>query len=136
VVVAPRTSSNVYILNIDEEEKCCLIQVDESWLWLIRLGHLSFDNLIKTNEKKVVRDLPKVIKPSDSICKHCQIGKKTRVRFKTKENYTTKPLDLIHIDLCGRNRTKSTYGEQYFMLIIDYYIRLTWVFFLKEKRSL
>jgi hypothetical protein len=75
VVVAPRTSSNVYILDIEEEEKCCLIQVEESWLWHRRLGHLSFDNLIKAKEKKAVRDLPKVIKPSYSICKHCQIGK-------------------------------------------------------------
>ena len=92
MAVAPRTSSNVYILNIDEEEKCCLIQVDESWLWHRRLGHLNFDNLIKSNEKEAIRDLPKVIKPSDSICKHCQIGKQTRVRFKTKEHSITKPL--------------------------------------------
>jgi hypothetical protein len=133
VAVAPRTSSNVYILNIDEEEKCCLSQVYESWLWNIRLGHLSFDNLIKSNEKKAVRDLPKVIKPSDSICKHCQIGKQRRVRFKTKEHSTTKPLEIIHTYLCGPTRTKSTYGEQYFMLIVDDYTRLTWVFFLKEK---
>jgi hypothetical protein len=84
VAVAPRTSSNVYIVNIDEEEKCCLRQVYESWIWNIRLGNLSFDKLIKSNEKKEVRDMPKVIKPSDSICKHCQIGNQTRVRFKTK----------------------------------------------------
>jgi hypothetical protein len=133
VAVAPRTSSNVYILNIDEGEKCCLSQEDESWLWHRRLGHLIFDNLIKANKKEAVRDLPKVIKPSDSICKHCQIGKQTRVRFKTKEHSTTKPLELIHTDLCGPTRTKSTYGEHYFMLIIDDYTRLTWVYFLKEK---
>jgi hypothetical protein len=70
VAVAPRTYSNVYILNIDEEEKWCLRQVYERWIWHRRLVHLSFDNLIKDNEKKTVMDLPKVIKPSDSICKH------------------------------------------------------------------
>jgi hypothetical protein len=82
VAVAPRTSSNVYILNIDEGEKCFLSQVDESWIWHRILGHLIFDNLIKNNEKGAVRDLRKVINPSNSICKHCQIGKKTRVRLK------------------------------------------------------
>ena len=128
---SPRTSSNVYILNIDEEEKWCLIQVDEIWLWNRRLLHLRFENLIKSKEKKEIRDLPKVINPSDSICKHCQIGKKARVRFKRKENSTTKPLEILHTDLCGPTRTKITYGEQYFMLIIDDYTRLTWVFFLK-----
>jgi hypothetical protein len=97
------------------------------------LGHLIFDNLIKANEKEALRDIPKVIKPSDSICKHCQIGKQARVRFKTKENSTTKPLEIIHTDLRGPTRTKSYYGEQYFMLIVDDYTRLTWVYFRKEK---
>jgi hypothetical protein len=89
VGVSPRTSTNVYILNIDEEEKCCLNQLDEIWIWHRILGHLIFDNFIKSNEKKKVRDLSKVIKPSNCICKHCQIGKQTRVRFKKKENSKT-----------------------------------------------
>jgi hypothetical protein len=32
VVVTPRTPSNVYILNIEDEEKCCMSQIDEIWL--------------------------------------------------------------------------------------------------------
>ena len=82
--VAPRASSNVYILHMEGEEKCCLGQEDESWLWHRRLGHISFENLVKANKKEAVRDLPKIIKPSNSICKHCQIGKHTKVSFKTK----------------------------------------------------
>jgi hypothetical protein len=133
VAFAPRTSSNVYILVIDEEEKCCLSQEDESWLWHRKLGHVSFENLIKANKKDTVRDLPKVIKPSDSIFKQCQIGKQTRASFKTKEHSTKKTLELIHTDLCGPTRTKIIYGEHYFMFIIDDYARITWVYFLKEK---
>jgi hypothetical protein len=83
VAVAPGTSSNVCILDMDEEEKCCLIQEDESQIWHRRLGHLSFNKLIKAN-KEEVRDLPKFIKPSDSICKQCQIWKKTRVSLKKR----------------------------------------------------
>jgi hypothetical protein len=109
----------VYVLNVDEGKKCCLSQEDEIWLWNRSLQHLIFDNLIKSINKEAIRDLPKVIKPSNSIYKHCQIGKKTRVSFKTKENSTTKPLELIHTYLCGPTRTKSIYGEHYFMLIID-----------------
>jgi hypothetical protein len=89
------------------------------------LGHLTFENLIKDNDKKAVRDIPKTIKPSDSICKNFQIGKQTRVRFKAKEYSTTKPLDRIHTDLYRPNITKITYTEQYFMLIVDDYTRLT-----------
>jgi transposase InsO family protein len=37
------------------------------------------------------------------------------------------------MDLCGPSRQEGTGKENYFMLIIDDYSRLTWVSFLKEK---
>jgi hypothetical protein len=89
------------------------------------LGHLIFENLIKGNDKKTFRDMPKVIKHSDSICKKFQIGNQTKVRLKKKEYSTTKTLDRIQKDLCRPNITKITCGEQYFMLIVDDYTRLT-----------
>jgi hypothetical protein len=55
------------------------------------------------------------------------------VSFKTKEYATSKPLELVHTDLCGPTRTKSLQGESYFMFLIDDYTRMTWVTFLKNK---
>ena len=37
------------------------------------------------------------------------------------------------MDLCGPSRQEDTGKENYFMLVIDDYSRLTWVAFLKEK---
>jgi hypothetical protein len=55
-------------------------------------------------------------------------------QFKSKSyNSTKKSLQLVHMDLCGPSRQKGTRKENYFMLIIDDYSRLTWVAFLKEK---
>jgi hypothetical protein len=100
-------------------------QVDESWLWHIRMGHLIFDNLIKDSKKRVVKDMPKVIKPSDLVFKHCQLGNKTRVKFNKKDNSTSKPLDIVHADLCGPSKTRNIQGEHYFILIIGDYTRMT-----------
>ena len=97
------------------------------------MGHINFDNLVKNSNLEAVRNLPKIKKPSNPICRHCQLGKQTRVRFKTKEYSTSKPLELVHSDLCGPTRTKSLQGESYFMLFIDDFTRMAWVFFLKEK---
>jgi hypothetical protein len=108
VAVAPRTPNNVFTLNIEEEEKYCMRQINEIWLWNKRMGHTGFDNLIKFNKKESVRDMPKIIKPSNSVCRNFQHGKQTRVRFNTKEYSTTKSLELVHIDLYGPTRTKST----------------------------
>ena len=46
---------------------------------------------------------------------------------------TSHPLEIVHIDLCRPTRTKILQGEYYFMLLIDDYIRMTWVTFIKEK---
>jgi hypothetical protein len=97
------------------------------------MGHMNFDNLVKINTKQAVRDMPKITKPSNIVCKQCQHGKKSRVSFKTKEYATSKPLERVHIDLCGPTRTQSLQGENYFMLLIDDYTRMTWVSFRKNK---
>ena len=85
--------------------------VDESWLWYRRLGHLKFENLVKISKNEVLRDLTKIVKPLNSICKHRQHGKQSRANFKTKEHMTSHPLEIVHTDLCGLTRIKILQGE-------------------------
>ena len=60
-----------------------------------------------------VKDIPKVSKPSDSICKPFQMGKFTCTQFKSKKfTSTDKPLHLVHMDLCGPSRKEGTRGER------------------------
>jgi FtsZ-binding cell division protein ZapB len=128
-----RTENNVYILK-EEREECHLSKYNESWLWHRRLGHLHFDHLIKLRNRAAVRDFPEISKPHDIVCKPCQMGKLTRTQFKSKSfPSSSKPLQLVHMDLCGPSRKEGTGKENYFMLVIDDYSRLTWVAFLKEK---
>jgi transposase InsO family protein len=97
------------------------------------MGHINFENLVKLNKTRAVRDMPRISKSTDIICKPYQQEKQTRVSFKTKEYSTSKPLELVHTDLCGPTRTQNLRGESYFMFLIDDYTRMTWVTFLKEK---
>jgi hypothetical protein len=128
-----RTENKVYVIKKDREE-CHLRKHDESWLWHRRLGHLNFDHLIKLKNLEVVKDLWRISKPQYSMCKLCQVGKLTRTPFKSRSfTSTKKPLQLVHMDLCGPLRQEGTRRENYFMLIIDDFSRLTWVSFLKEK---
>jgi hypothetical protein len=128
-----RRENNVYVLK-EEKEECHLSKYDESWLWHRRLGHLNFDHIIKLRNNGAVKDLSKISKPYDSVCKPCQIGNLTPTQFKSKNfPLVEKPLQLVHMDLCGPSSKEGTRKENYFMLIIDDYSRLTWVAFLKEK---
>ena len=72
-----------------------------------------------------VREILEITKPTNTMCKHCRHREQTKVDFKTKEYSMTKPLEIVHIDLCGPTRTKGLNGEQYFMLLIDYYTKIT-----------
>ena len=95
-------------------------QTCESWLWHRRLGHLNFDHIISLSKKNAVRDMPVIKKPSNTICKSCQLGKQTCISFKTKEKLSTsRPLQLVHMDLCEPSRTNAPSGESYFMLIVE-----------------
>ena len=61
------------------------------------------------------------------------IGKKTKVQCNTKEGTSSKPLKIIHTNMCGPMRKKSPRGEQYFILFIDDFTRMQWIGLLKHK---
>jgi hypothetical protein len=85
VATTIRNPNNIYILNEIGKERCFLEKEDESWIWNKIMGHMHFDNLVKINRKEAVREMPEISKPSNTMCKHYQHGKQTRVEFRKKE---------------------------------------------------
>lgn len=115
-------------------DKTCLIaETDESWLWHKRSCHVNFDCIVKISSTKAARDIPKIVKPYNLVCKECQMGKQVKTSFRSIQDKSNDVLDLIHTDLCGHGRVKIFQRDRYFMLIIDNYSRMMWVTFLREK---
>ena len=108
-------------------------KVDESWLWNKRFFHINFDNIVKTSNMFAVRDLAKIVKPTNTICKECVLAKHNRASFPSKKFTTTKKLEIVHTDLSGPTKTKGFYGERYFVILVDDFSRMMSVAFLKEK---
>ena len=48
---------------------------------------------------------------------------------------TTKPLEMLPIDLCGPMRVISRGGKRYILVIVDDYSRFTWTMFLATKKE-
>jgi hypothetical protein len=46
---------------------------------------------------------------------------------------TTRPLELLHMDLFGPTTYRSIGGNTYCLVIVDDYSKYTWVFFLHDK---
>jgi len=71
-----------------------------------------------------------------SACSICAQAKaKQLFQRKTPSTRVEKPLALIHSDLCGPISPMSQSGCRYYILYIDDYSRLSWVFFLRSKTS-
>ena len=103
---------------------------DNSWLWHRRLGHAHMDLISKLSRKELVIGLPKIKYEKDRLCKACQHGKQTKKSFKSKNMVsTTRPLQLLHMDLFGPSRTSSLGGKYYCFVIVDDYSRYTWTIF-------
>ena len=102
-------------------------------MWHKRLGHTSFKNLINISKIKAVQDIPRPFKPNQVVCGPFQHGKQTKTSHKTKELSTSKPLEIIHADVCGPTRNQGLQGERYFVLFFDDYTRMMWIYFIKYK---
>jgi hypothetical protein len=82
----------------------------------------------------LVKGLPNLNYHSDALCGPCQIRKISKTSFKPKNIVSTsRPLELLHIDLFGPVSTASINGKKYGLVIVDDYSRLTWVKFLRVK---
>ena len=92
--------------------------------------------LSKLSKGDFIHGLPKIDFKKDRLCDACQYGKQIKSSFKTKEMIsTTKPLELIHIDLFGPSRTLSLGGKIYAFVLVDDFSRFTWVLFLTNKND-
>ena len=64
----------------------------------------------------------------------CQHGKQSKCSFPlNKEVSTSRPLELLHLDLFGPTQVASFGGMRYCFVIVDDYSRYTWVYFLAQK---
>ena len=62
------------------------------------------------------------------------LGKHARNSFPKEASIKAKkPLELIHVDVCGLIHPNSFGKHKYFVLFSAYFSRKTWVYFLKEK---
>lgn len=132
---------NVYVVDLEDLAKNnpCLVASDTkandiSWLWHRKLGHASMDTISKLVKRDSVIGLPKLKFEKNKICEACQYGKQSRSSFKSINCVTTtRPLELLHMDLFGPTRTTSLGGNKYGLVIVDDFSRYTWVMFLAHK---
>src|SRR5438105_7186001 len=115
-------------------ETCLMAKSSMGWLWHRRLAHVGMRNLAKLQKGEHILGLTNVIFEKDKVCGACQPGKQHGVPHPSKNIVsTTKPLELLHMDLFEPVAYISIGGNKYGFVIVDGYSHFTWVFFLQDK---
>nr|GEV01064.1 retrovirus-related Pol polyprotein from transposon TNT 1-94 [Tanacetum cinerariifolium] len=125
-----------YYLNLDVADASAFsVTEDDSMKCHKRFGHFNYKTLQHMYFTKLVRDMPP-IGEVDSKCEGCELGKSHRLPFlKVGVTRATHKLEIVHSDIYGPMSTTSWSGNKYFVLFIDDYTRMCWVYLLSSKAS-
>ena len=129
-----RTTDNCYGIIPKPSIACRSARVNLLELWHQRLGHANYKQVAKVSKLEAMIGLPKFGKIEKNVCGSCQLGKQTKSSHpKVNVVATSRPLELLHVDLMGPTKTESMGGKRYIMVVVDDFSRYSWVEFLREK---
>ena len=121
-----RTLDNCYGLVPDADIVCNSIHLPNEDLWHQRMGHASYKHLSIVSKHESVLGIPKLNRVSNVMNGPCQLRKQTKAKhLGTQISATSRPLELLHLDLIGPARTESLGGKRYIMVVVDNFNRYT-----------
>jgi transposase InsO family protein len=115
-------------------DKFLIAKTNMGWLWYCRLAYVGMRNIHKLQKEGHILGLINVAFEKDRPCEACQAGKQVGAPHHAKNIITTtRPLEMLHMDLFGHITYISIGGNKYGLVIIDDYSCFTWVFFYQDK---
>ncbi|CAG4987165.1 unnamed protein product [Colias eurytheme] len=137
VVAIARLVNGVY--RLDTKQDCLLAGKAEtatSMLWHRRLGHINSKDLNSMKNGAVEGvSFPEKAEIDKSQCITCCEGKLARLPFTHSGSRCDSVLEVVHADVCGPMETISEGKSRYFLLFVDDYSRMAFVYFLKAKNE-
>jgi hypothetical protein len=108
----------LYLVDVTKEraqlDTCLLAKSSMGWLWHRRLAHVGMRNLDELLKGEHILGLTNVSFEKDRVCSACQAGKQVGVPHRLKNIITTtRPLELLHMDLFGIVTYISIGGNKY-----------------------
>jgi hypothetical protein len=117
-----------------EIDRWLIAKISMGWLWHHRLAHVDMRNLHKLQKAGHILGLTNIVFEKDRPCGACQAGKQVGAPLHTKNIMTTtRPLEMLHMDLFGPIAYISIGSNKCGLVIIDDYSCFTWVFILHDK---
>jgi hypothetical protein len=106
-------------------------------LWHRRFGHKGYDSLAKMQRKGMVEGMEptaaEFVAKKDELCRPCVLGKHVRTPFRTSDSRSSRPMQLLHMDLMGPLKRPTPEGFQYVLTVTEDYSKLSQVSLMKTK---
>ena len=91
-------------------------------------------NLSIVSKYESVLGITKLSSVNNVVYGPCQLGKQKKAKhLGTQTSATSKPLELLNLELIGPIRTESLGGKRYIMVVVDDFIGYIWVILLQSK---
>jgi hypothetical protein len=122
---------NLYLVDFSSNDAslstCLFTKSSKGWLWRRRLAHVGMNQLKKLMKHDLVIGLNNdIIFEKNKLCSACQTGKQVGNTHPTKSvMFTSRPLELLHMDLFGPTTYRSIDGNCYSLIVVDDYSRYT-----------
>jgi hypothetical protein len=98
--------------------------------WHLRLGHPAtpiVNQVIQFNK------LPVSSSKTPSFCSPCQQGKSHRLHFSISPSTSSKPLQLLFLDVWGPAPQNSVHNKRFYLSAVDDFSKYTWLYPLETK---
>jgi hypothetical protein len=133
ILQAKMRGKSFSFLPFEEEYTTFPTKLNDMEVWHKRLGHCHQQRMISIKKHDTVRGVPPFTNPLPN-CNACQFGKQNRKPFPKSTYRSTQKLQLIHTDVAGPLSTSSLKGSRYYILFIDDFTRMCWIFFGDSRR--
>lgn len=138
-IIEARRKDGLYIcrpvkyIDVDNSDEAYSTSTESTEKWHRRFCHINTKYLRETAKNNSIFGI-RESEIKDPYCDSCKVAKKRRVSFKSIGKIRSqKPLQLLHLDICGPLPKASREGHRYFLSIIDDYSRKVIVYPLKQK---
>lgn len=130
-----RATNRLYKILMETSKPMCMFSKleENSQLWHSRLGHVNYQAMMLMSKQEMVYGFPKIAQPKE-VCSGCLMSKQVRQSFPSQSNFRAQEaLELIYGDLCRPISPATIGGNKYFLLLVDDYSRMMWIYMLASK---
>jgi len=130
VATAHKSADGVYTIGGQSTIHAAAV-VPAAQLWHRRLGHIGAPSLQKMVQTGMVDGLGLSLEHAktvnEEVCEPCLQAKQTRSPFPESTSTTTRPMELVHMDVMGPMPVHSLGGKRYLATFMDDYSKLSMV---------